>query len=443
MKKFLYALFLIILLGASFWVGAWYNNRKSLTVDPLATKSSVVKERETGIVSKVPTDAATDDFLSSLPGAMVKISPEKQQMIGVRIGLAEKSVVTRTLRLLGRVAPDENRVFKIKAAVDGIVQEVYPSTTGSMVKKGQPLASYYSPDIYAAVQGYLIALSSDRYRSNLQVQVTESRLQFLGMSASQIEELKKTGKIEEIILLRAPATGFVLSREVSPQFRFQKGEELYRIAELDRVWIFADIYENEARYVRPGATAKVSHPELGKELQAKVSDALPLFDTATRTLKVRLEVDNPGFLLRPDMFVDVELPISLPPAITVPADAVFDSGLKKTVFVDHGDGLFEPRQVETGWHFANRIEIKKGLKPGERIVMSATFLIDSESRLELVASGMYGTLSKDPVCGADVSINKAEKAGRKTIYKNKAYYFSSEECKVQFEKNPDRYAEKP
>jgi Cu(I)/Ag(I) efflux system membrane fusion protein len=155
-----------------------------------------------------------------------------------------------------------------------------------------------------------------------------------------------------------------------------------------------------------------------------------------------LEADNPGLFLRPDMFVDVELPINLPPAITVPADAVLDSGLKKTVFVDQGNGLFEPREVETGWRIGNRVEIVKGLKPGERIVISGNFLIDSESRLELAASGMYGTLSKDPVCGADVSVNKAEKAGRRSVYKGKTYYFSSDEYKAQFDKNPANYVRK-
>jgi YHS domain-containing protein len=142
------------------------------------------------------------------------------------------------------------------------------------------------------------------------------------------------------------------------------------------------------------------------------------------------------------MFVDVELPISLPPAIAVPADAILDSGLKKTVFVDRGNGLFEPREVETGWQLGNRIEIVKGLTPGEKIVLSGNFLIDSESRMELAAAGMYGTLSKDPVCGADVSISKAEKAGRKGIYQGKTYYFSSDECKQQFDKNPDRFIKK-
>jgi YHS domain-containing protein len=157
---------------------------------------------------------------------------------------------------------------------------------------------------------------------------------------------------------------------------------------------------------------------------------------------VRLDLDNPGYVLRPDMFVDVEIPITLAPAMAVPVDAVLDSGLRKTVFVDRGNGVFEPREVETGWRLGNRVEITKGLKPGERIVTSGNFLIDSESRLEMAAAGMQGTLSKDPVCGVDVSMTKAVKAGLKTNYGGKTYYFDSVQCKQQFEKDSKRYVEK-
>jgi Cu(I)/Ag(I) efflux system membrane fusion protein len=139
------------------------------------------------------------------------------------------------------------------------------------------------------------------------------------------------------------------------------------------------------------------------------------------------------------MFVDVEFPVTLPPALTVPADAILDSGLRKTVFVDRGNGFFEPREVETGWRAGNRVEVVKGLEPGERIVVSGNFLIDSESKLEMAAMGMQGTLSKDPVSGLEVSARKADKEGRKSTLRGKTYYFSSEESKHQFEKNPERY----
>jgi membrane fusion protein, copper/silver efflux system len=376
MKKSLYAALFVIVLAASFWAGAWYNSRKTSNIDASGVEKAAVN-------SDVSPDTFAEDEIdsSSLPFGTVMISPEKRQMTGVRTGVAEKSAITKKLRFLGRVEADETRIFKVKAAVDGIIREVYPGTTGSMVKKGQPLASYYSPDIYAAEQGYLIAVSSDRHRSNLQVQVNESRLLYLGMSSSQIDELRKKGEILENIVLQSPATGFVFGREVAPELRFQKGEELYRIAALDRVWIIADIYESEARYFRPNATALVSHPQLTRELRARVSNVLPLFDAASRTLKVRLEAVNPGFILRPDMFVDVDLPIKMPPAIVVPSDAIIFSGIKKTIFVDLGDGYFEPREVQTGWRIGNTVEITGGLKPGERFAIFGAFLIDSESKL--------------------------------------------------------------
>lgn len=247
MKKVLFAAFVAILIAGSFWAGLWYSNRRGASDQPPGEQSTTARDD-----GKKAGDAETySDDASSTRSDTVIISPERQQLIGVRTGVAEKGVVTKKLRLLGRVAADETRVFKVKTAVDGIIRDVYSATTGSLVKKGQPLASYYSPDIYEAAQGYLVAVRSDRY-GILQVQVTKSRLEFLGMSPDQIEELRKKGVIEEKIMLLSPATGFVLSRAVSPDLRFQKGDELYRIVALDRVWVLADMYETEGLYVRPG-----------------------------------------------------------------------------------------------------------------------------------------------------------------------------------------------
>jgi Cu(I)/Ag(I) efflux system membrane fusion protein len=272
-----------------------------------------------------------------------------------------------------------------------------------------------------------------------QLEVAKLELYTLGVGDYQIQEITRTKRLTSDIEIRSPVTGIVLSRNISPQQRFDRGVEFYRIADLSRVWIIADVYGGEEKYIKPGMSATVSLPDEQKVFRAKVTDLPPPFDTTSRTLKVRLETDNPGNVLRPDMFVDVEFLITFPPAIRVPADAVLDTGLRKMVFVDLGNGFFEPREVETGWRFGNRVEIAKGLKPGERIAMSGTFLIDSESRLELAAAGMSGTLSKDPVCGVDVSINKAEKAKRKSSYQGKNYYFTSDECKERFDKNPERY----
>ena len=199
------------------------------------------------------------------------------------------------------------------------------------------------------------------------------------------------------------------------------------------------MYEREVESFQPGMKAKVTAPYHQKVYEADVTEILPVFDDTTRTLKVRLETDNPGYVLRSDMFVDVELPVTYPPAIMVPADAVLDSGLRKTVFVDRGNSRFEPREVATGRYVGSQVEIVSGLDAGERIVVSGNFFLDSESRMELAALGMQTGMSKDPVCDVDVSERKAAREGRTVFYRGKTYFFSSDDCKAQFEKEPGKY----
>ena len=393
---------------------------------------------------------------SSLPPGTVRVTPDKQQMIGVRTGVVEKASVKHFIRTVGRVAPDEKRVYRLVAGIDGWIRETYNNDTGTLVKKDERLASFYSPQFRAAQIAYLSLLGSgeDRFQAggrqalapsqqaSVSFQTVIDALESLGMSQQQMKELAETRQITDRVFIVAPVTGFIIARNVSPGQRFDKGTEWYRLADLSKVWILADLYGMEARHFRPGMNVKVSLPDQGKTFQTQVSNVLPQFDPSTRTLKLRLEVDNPGFTLRPDMFVDVELPVQMPPAITVPADAILDSGLKKTVFVDRGNGFFEPRQVKTGWRLGDRVEILQGLAAGERIALSGTFLLDSESRMEQAAAGMSGSLAKDPVSGLDISIRKAEKAGLKSTYQQKVYYFASGENRARFDQNPSAYADK-
>ena len=391
------------------------------------------------------------------PGA-VEITPARQQLIGLKVGVVEKKPVMRTIRVLGRVGPDETRIYRINASVDGWITKVNYNTVGSLVRKGEVLATFTNPQFIDAEQSYLFAIDTvERLGLHkrqelgrkeaptaaafdpfvLQRQI--NALRGMGVEDAQIEEIGRTRKMTLDIRITAPADGFITARKVSLQERFFKGTELYQITDLRRVWILADVYEREVEWFKPGMKAKVTAPYKKRDYEATVTEVLPVFDTTTRTLKVRLETDNPGYVLRSGMFMDVEMPVEMPPTVVVPVDAVLDSGLRKTVFVERGNGLFEPRQVETGWRHGNRVEITKGLEEGERIVVSGNFLIDSESRMEMAAAGMIGTLSKDPVCGMDVSVNKAEKAGRKVSYKGKTYYFMSDENKEQFEKEPGKY----
>lgn len=398
---------------------------------------------------------APEAEFADMPPGTVTINPERQQAVGIRVGQVEKRPLTHTLRLLGRVAADETRTYFINATIDGWITKTLPNTTGSFVWKDETLAAFYSPEFLSAGQALLFALNSmDRVRTTgaeteaqkgqltqfkINLQQYKDSLRNLGMGDLQIEEMIRTRKYLENVSLTSPADGIILARNVSLGQRFEKGTELYRIADISRVWILADVYETESEAFRPGAEARVAHPYQKKTYAAKVSEVLPVFDPATRTLKVRLEAENPGFVLRPDMFVDVELPLTYGPAVMVPAEAVLNSGQRKTVFIDRGNGFFEPRLVKTGRHIGDQVEIIEGLDSGERIVVSGNFLVDSESKLSLAAQGMYATLSKDPVCGTDVSRLKAEKAGRRSVYQGKTYYFDSEECKQKFEKEPDRY----
>jgi RND family efflux transporter MFP subunit len=420
---------------------------------------------------------------SHSPGT-IKISPERQQLIGVKVAPVTKAPMNYSLRLYGRIVPDETRLFRINASTDSWIRKLSDVTTGSIVSKNQILAEALAPAYYNAQVTYLIALDNvDRIRQQLggelrhqqgdiadnQIRMAVQSLQNLGITDAQVEELANTRKAQPYLQVRAPSRGVVLSRNVTLSQWFKAGEEFYSIADIGKVWVYANVYEHEARHLRPGMTVKVKHAQLGKSFSAKVSEVLSLFDPVSKTLKVRLDVDNHRYELRPDMFVDVEIPLSLPPSLHVPADAVIDSGTKKIVYVEVGNGTFEPCQVETGWRLGRRIEITGGLLPGEKIIVSGNFLVDSESRMKTAASGIEAGFangpekievrpaehtpllepardesasvqaSMDPVCRMNIYRKDAEKAGLTVALSGKTYYFCSRECLRSFAKQPEKF----
>jgi membrane fusion protein, copper/silver efflux system len=378
---------------------------------------------------------------------LLKISAERQQSIGVKVGRVEETAGRQTIRTVGRLVPDETRVYRVLAGADGWITDVSDTPTGSIVRKSQRLGAYYTPDLLQALQRYIIAQPTTdgvgRANAPFAVQTTYQQaidgLRALGMSEEQIAEIAKTRQLEQKIWIIAPAPGFVVARNVSSGQRFGTGDELYRIADLSRIWVLADVFGRQADYIKPGTVARVVVAERDRVYSAKVSTAQALFDETSRTLKVRLELDNADYALKPGMFVDVDFEAAVPQAVTVPADAIVDSGLRKMVFVDRGNGYFEPRRVETGWRVGGRVQILKGLMVGERIVVEGTFLIDSESRMKAVAAGISGAPAADPVCGMDVDEQKAGAAGRTTAHDGHTYYFCSDECKQKFEKEPGKY----
>jgi membrane fusion protein, copper/silver efflux system len=322
---------------------------------------------------------------------LVRVRPDMQGVIGVRTETVATKPAAATLRLFGRVAPDETRLYRITAGTDGYVSDVSHVTTGSRVEAGAWLVTIAAPDARTPIQAYLVALDAQEQGTQRPadtpgvvdrgLEQAEAALLTMGMSRAQIDEIRHTRRASSSIRMTAPAAGYVLDRRLAAG-RVAAGEELFRIADLRRVWILADVSSRDAQFVRPGADVEIAVPGLGRTMRGAVSAAVaPQFDAASQTVSIRLDADNPDGALRPGMAVDVHVRLALPPGIAVPVDAVLDTGLKKRVFVERGQGLFEPREVETGWRAGERVEIVRGLSAGERVVVSGTFLLDSETRL--------------------------------------------------------------
>ncbi|MCL4401595.1 MAG: efflux RND transporter periplasmic adaptor subunit [Acidobacteria bacterium] len=324
---------------------------------------------------------------SAMPSGTVQISPEKQQLIGVRYGQAEFAAGGQTVRAAAKVAYDETRVSHVHSRTEGWADRVMVDYTGQYVQKGQPMLTLYSPDLLASQQELLLAakardtmkdspLPGSFHNSELLLEAARRRLELWDLDDAQIEQVLKTRQPVRDVTITAPASGYVLERKVFPQQKIMPEMDLYT-------------YEYEAGEVRVGQPARVSlTSEPGKSFRARVTYIQPQVDPITRTLKVRLEADNPKLLLKPDMYAQVEFEVPGPRVLTVPAEAVLDAGERKTVFVDRGNGFFEPRQVVTGERMGDRIPILKGLSAGERVVTSGNFLIDSESQLKAAAGGM-------------------------------------------------------
>jgi membrane fusion protein, copper/silver efflux system len=328
------------------------------------------------------------------PGA-VEVSPERQQAIGMTLGVVRAARGTRLLRTSGRVLADENRTYPIVASMSGWIRSAAPVATGDAVKKDQVLASFYTPDpqLEMAQQAFYSTLemmyrvggtqpqSHDSGRALDVLERVADGLRSLGVPNDQIREMARRREVVHDVRVESPVDGVVLKRDVTLGLRFDRGVELYQIADLSQVRILADMDARQMPFIRRGGAARVTTPGQSRALAATVALSDGTFDETTQTLKVRLDAPNPHAALKPGMFVDVEVPVDFPPSIVVPADAIVDSGLQKRVFVDRGNGAFEPRQIETGWRFGDEVAVTRGLTAGERIVTSGTFFVDSERRM--------------------------------------------------------------
>ena len=326
----------------------------------------------------------------------VEIEPEKQQMIGVRIFDVSTKPMKKIIRTVGRIGYDEKKLATINTKFEGWIEKLHVDYTGRQVKAGEPLAEIYSPELYATQQEYLNLLKwnqSPDPQSSIETMLSKDaeaiidaarqRLKLWDISDQQIEKIKETGKPVRTLTIYSPVTGYVIEKMAVQGMRVMPGEKLFDIADLSRLWIFADIYEYELPNVRTGQTAMITLSYIpGKEFASTIEYVYPSVSNASRAATVRFEVPNYGGLLKPQMYTNVEIKIDLGSKLVVPDDAVIDTGARQIVYVDKGEGFFEPREVRTGLKADGFTEVVKGLKPGEKVASSATFLIDSEAQLK-------------------------------------------------------------
>lgn len=330
------------------------------------------------------------------------IRPTRLQSIGVRFGVAERRSLERTIRTVGRVDIDERRLAHVNIKIEGWIDELYVNYTGEQVTQEQLLFTVYSPDLVATQQEYLLALRSQRTLGRSEfpevaagaqslLEVTRQRLQLWDVPEHQIRDLERTGTVLRTLHIHSPITGTVINKTALRGMHVQPGDELYTIADLSHLWILADIYEYELPLIEVGqaATVTLSYAP-GTVLEGRVEFIYPTVDPQTRTARVRFGFGNPGERLKPGMYANVGLHIPLGTRLVIPREAVLDSGERQIIFIHHGGGTLEWRTVKLGVRAENWVEVLEGVQEGDRVVTSANFLIDSESRLKAAVGGMHG-----------------------------------------------------
>ena len=366
----------------------------------LADTSPTPKKDPMGM-DYIPVYEGEDEGTDKKAGAnQIRISTEKIQKLGVRTEAATMRALGKTVRAAGRVEPDERRIFAISPKFEGYVERLHVNVTGQPVAKGQPLFEVYSPELVSAQREYAIAAQGVQAMGAAggealagMKQLADSslaRLRNWDLSPEQIAALVKTGEARRTITFRSPASGIITEKKALQGMRFMPGEMLYQVTDLSSVWVLADVFEQDIGLVKTGARASVkinAYP--GKVFEGRITYVYPTLKAETRTIPVRVELANPGQLLKPAMFSQVEMQVGArAPVLTVPDSAVIDSGTRRIVLVQLQEGRFEPREVKLGGRSENYVEVQEGVKEGEQVVVAANFLIDAESNLKAAISGL-------------------------------------------------------
>jgi Cu(I)/Ag(I) efflux system membrane fusion protein len=329
----------------------------------------------------------------------VEISSQQRQLIGVKTVKVSLKPIQKVIRTVGRIEADERKQTTINTKIEGWIEKLHVDYTGRYVKKGEPLVEIYSPELLATQQEFLgvlkwaaqpgdkkeddtlgLMLAKDAAAS---LDAARQRLRLWDISDAQIKQIEQTGKPVRTLTLHSPVSGFVTQKMAVQGMKVMPGEKLFDIADLSTLWIIADIYEYELPFVKVGQPARITLSYFpGKELSSKIDYIYPTISADTRTAKIRLTLPNPGGQLKPQMFTNVEIRISLGKKLVIPESAVIDTGTSQVVYVDKGEGAFEPREVELGLRADGAVEVLRGIKAGEKVVSSANFLIDSEAQLK-------------------------------------------------------------
>lgn len=402
-------------------VGYWYGGQRAGGAHEQAatgtTAGSAKAERKVlyyrnpmGLPDTSPTPKKDSMGMDYIPvyegededtGGTVKISTAKVQRLGVRTAPVERRVLDAVVRASGRVEVDERRLATITPKFEGYVEKLYVNATGQYVARGTPLFEAYSPELLATQREYAIAAQglaqmkgADEATLAGMKRLAESALERLrnwDVTDEQIARLAAGGAPQRALSFRAPASGHVIERKATQGMRFMPGEMLYQIADLSSVWVIADVFEQDIGRVRVGQPAVVllaAYP--GTRFDGRVTYIYPTLQPDTRSAQVRIELANPGGRIKPAMYAQVELPAAGTSVLAVPNSAVIDSGTRRVVLIDQGEGRFEPREVKLGAHGDEFVAVLEGLKEGERVVVAANFLIDAESNLKAALGGMTG-----------------------------------------------------
>jgi Cu(I)/Ag(I) efflux system membrane fusion protein/cobalt-zinc-cadmium efflux system membrane fusion protein len=358
------------------------------------------------------------------PPPPVQLTPERMQSIGVQLGSAEYKQLSDDIRATGTVDINERLLSYVQVRFPGYIRKVFANATYLYVHKGEPLFTIYSPDLVATQQEYLLARQNQKTLSASTVDgvatgaealstAAEQRLEQWEVPQSELAKLKESGKPITDLTINSPVTGYITERNALPNLYAEPSTKLYTVADLSRVWVYAQIFQNDVGRLKPGDTAQItvdSYP--GRTFYGKIEEILPQVDMATRTVRVRLDIANSGLKLKPGMFVNVDLKTRLGRQLVVPASAVFQSGTRQLVFLNHGNGSLEPKEITVGPRVSDDFVVLKGLEAHQSIVTSANFLIDSESQLQ-AAAGSFAP--PPPGAGSNAPPSNAPAAAQANI----------------------------